>query len=555
MPIDRTKYPPDWPAISRRIREERAAGRCECVGECARDHGGPGARCDELNRTPARAFRGRVVLTVAHLNHTPMDARDTNLRAMCQACHLRYDRALHAQTRQTRQTSARKRTPMTPPAPAETNPPTVLGTLAALHYAAGGSDKVWAGAVLETAGTPLVVTCWGRRGLRLTEKTERMPSRAAAEAFLAKKATEKRAKGYADVDHREPRYGLLETLQRLLPPLAGVAPTVGSPEDAVAQVKTELGLVVSRVTAAALDDLEAAIADPTIGLTEKVNGERCALKSDGEALTAFNRLGKALPGLPRGASVLLRLGEPFVLDGEWLPDGYAAFDLLELGTTDLRPRPYLHRVSRLRSVLMDADLSWGGSPTKLGDPAPLTPGLWLLFPARDAVEKRASVEAVREAGGEGVVLRHLDAPSLPGRTPYERKVKFADELDALVLGVKPGRVEGSLRLGLVRPRKVAEGQVFLDLIEIGAVRSGLTGADVEDIGALAASLRAEGAYPVIRVTFLRARTVGTNLVEPKTGADCLREDKPWRECTTEQLVDVFGEERRPAIAAAKAYAG
>jgi predicted DNA-binding WGR domain protein len=543
MPIDRALYPPDWPAISRRIRGERAAGRCECEGECERDHGG---RCDELNHTPARAFKGRVVLTVAHLNHTPMDVREDNLRAYCQACHLRYDRRLHAQTR------TRRRTPMTPPEP---HPPTVLGTLAALHYAAGGSDKVWAGGVLEEAGSARVVTCWGRRGLRLSEKHDAMPSRAAAEAFLAKKTTEKRAKGYTDVDYREPRYGLLETLQRLLPPLSGVTPTAGNAEDAVAQVRTELGAVVSRVTAAALDALEAAIDDPAVGLTEKVNGERCALKSDGETLTAYNRLGKALPGLPRGASVLLRLGEPFLIDGEWLPDGYAAFDLLELGGDDLRPAPYLRRITRLREVLLDAHLSWGGSATRAGDAAPMTPGLWLLVPARDAVEKRAAVEAIREAGGEGVVLRHLDAPSLPGKTPWERKVKFDDELDALVLGVKPGRVEGSLRLGLVRPRTLAEGQAFLDLIEIGSVRSGLNGADVESIGAWAEALRAVGEYAVLRVSFLRARTVGTALVEPKTGPDCLREDKPWKECTTEQLVDVFGEERRAAINAAKAYAG
>ena len=33
----------------------------------------------------------KVVLTVAHLNHTPEDNRRENLRALCQACHLAYD--------------------------------------------------------------------------------------------------------------------------------------------------------------------------------------------------------------------------------------------------------------------------------------------------------------------------------------------------------------------------------------------------------------------------------------------------------------------------------
>src|SRR5262245_8295606 len=92
----------------------------------------------------------------------------------------------HAETR------AKKRRPMTPQL--ETRPPTVLGTLVALHYAAGGSDKVWAGAVLEEAGRARVLTCWGRRGLRLQDKVDPMPSRQAAETFLGKKAQEKRQK-------------------------------------------------------------------------------------------------------------------------------------------------------------------------------------------------------------------------------------------------------------------------------------------------------------------------------------------------------------------------
>jgi hypothetical protein len=40
-----------------------------------------------------------VVLTTAHLNHTPEDCRPENLKAMCQGCHLHYDREHHAQTR------------------------------------------------------------------------------------------------------------------------------------------------------------------------------------------------------------------------------------------------------------------------------------------------------------------------------------------------------------------------------------------------------------------------------------------------------------------------
>lgn len=38
------------------------------------------------------------MLTVAHLNHTPEDCDPGNLRAMCQGCHLHYDREHHSQT-------------------------------------------------------------------------------------------------------------------------------------------------------------------------------------------------------------------------------------------------------------------------------------------------------------------------------------------------------------------------------------------------------------------------------------------------------------------------
>lgn len=91
MPIraeNRDRYPTDWPLISRFIRFDRAGGRCECRGECGHDHGG---RCDAFHRQPHPLTTSKVVLTVAHLDHTPENCDDDNLRAMCQRCHLAYD--------------------------------------------------------------------------------------------------------------------------------------------------------------------------------------------------------------------------------------------------------------------------------------------------------------------------------------------------------------------------------------------------------------------------------------------------------------------------------
>jgi hypothetical protein len=45
----------------------------------------------------------KIVLTIAHLDHTPENCDPENLRAWCQRCHLRYDAAHHAETaRETR---------------------------------------------------------------------------------------------------------------------------------------------------------------------------------------------------------------------------------------------------------------------------------------------------------------------------------------------------------------------------------------------------------------------------------------------------------------------
>ena len=94
-PSEKARYPADWKQISLRIRA-RAEGQCECVGECGLH---AGRRCEERNGEVAKFARGKVVLTTAHLDHAPERCDDENLRAMCQKCHLRYDRDHHAETR------------------------------------------------------------------------------------------------------------------------------------------------------------------------------------------------------------------------------------------------------------------------------------------------------------------------------------------------------------------------------------------------------------------------------------------------------------------------
>lgn len=49
----------------------------------------------------------RIILTIAHLNHVAGDDRGENLKALCQWCHLNYDKLHHAETRASRKDAAR----------------------------------------------------------------------------------------------------------------------------------------------------------------------------------------------------------------------------------------------------------------------------------------------------------------------------------------------------------------------------------------------------------------------------------------------------------------
>jgi 5-methylcytosine-specific restriction endonuclease McrA len=42
-----------------------------------------------------------VVLATAHLDHNPGNSRPSNLRALCQRCHLSHDRPEHRRRRRT----------------------------------------------------------------------------------------------------------------------------------------------------------------------------------------------------------------------------------------------------------------------------------------------------------------------------------------------------------------------------------------------------------------------------------------------------------------------
>lgn len=106
-PSERARYPKDWKKISLDIRR-RSWGRCECIAECGLH---PDWRCFEISGLPALYAKGRVVLTVAHLDHQPETRDPKKLKAMCQRCHLRYDTGHHVKNARITREQKKEMTP------------------------------------------------------------------------------------------------------------------------------------------------------------------------------------------------------------------------------------------------------------------------------------------------------------------------------------------------------------------------------------------------------------------------------------------------------------
>ena len=97
MPIDYSLYPRDWKAIRQRIMF-RAGEHMDCYRNF---HEARCEWCKAENHQPHPRTGSFVVLTVAHLDHDKENHQvsDDRLVALCQACHLGYDREHHNHVR------------------------------------------------------------------------------------------------------------------------------------------------------------------------------------------------------------------------------------------------------------------------------------------------------------------------------------------------------------------------------------------------------------------------------------------------------------------------
>ena len=121
-PENKARYPKDWPQIRAAILE-RAANCCERCKAPNRTLIARGTASDAdtymlmdgevrsaetgeklgYARGSEYSTKGitEIVLTIAHMDHTPENCEPQNLKALCQRCHLDYDKQHHAQTART----------------------------------------------------------------------------------------------------------------------------------------------------------------------------------------------------------------------------------------------------------------------------------------------------------------------------------------------------------------------------------------------------------------------------------------------------------------------
>lgn len=148
------------------------------------------------------------------------------------------------------------------------------------------------------------------------------------------------------------------------------------------------------------EGFEAYLDDEIHMIQEKFDGERMMIARKSDAVVANNRNALEIAAPKIFADTLMSLPcASCLIDGEWLGDRFAPFDLLELDGVDLKPLGAKERKAKLDELLKSA---YG--ETFLYVETAFTPD-----------EKRKLHDFVKAANGEGVVGKRSDSPYEPGR--------------------------------------------------------------------------------------------------------------------------------------------
>lgn len=299
----------------------------------------------------------------------------------------------------------------------------------ALHYNAGGSDKLYIIQVQEettAAGTKYkTVGYFGRRGgsLKTAQKYDGT-SLAAANAQSNSKEKEQRGKGYEDFTHP-------------IPGMPSDAPTFGGPAVASAAAAVAAAVPPKKASVGPLPMLaevadearaEVLMSDPDWVGQKKYDGERVTVSIRRNAIQAYNRKGeeRALSGPAEASLKRLVARTDFsddretVLDGELMGDVYVAYDVLVLRDNDIRKTSYEERYYQLEALLED--------------------NLGLLAETAWTEEaKRAMYARALKEGWEGMMFRNVEGNYVTGRTSLLLKFKLWATATCRVLTVNSKR--------------------------------------------------------------------------------------------------------------------
>jgi bifunctional non-homologous end joining protein LigD len=245
-----------------------------------------------------------------------------------------------------------------------------------LYYREGPSDKVYQASLQPKDSGHVVNFAYGRRGSTFSTgtKTQSPVDYRQAKSIYDKLIKEKVAKGYK--------------------------PGTDSPQyQNDIESKQHSGIQCQLLNPVTEDHVEDLIHDREFWMQEKKDGRRLIIKKEGANITGINRLGLnvALPQSIVESAANYR-GD-FMIDGEAIGDTLHAFDLLFMGGEDIRTERYAERYLHLMNVLASFQHRH----------------IELVETHFRPAEKQSQFHHFKEAGREGVVFKHIDAPYTPGR--------------------------------------------------------------------------------------------------------------------------------------------
>lgn len=203
------------------------------------------------------------------------------------------------------------------------------------------------------------------------------------------------------------------------------------------------------------DSLQHQIEDDRIVFEQKLDGTRTLMRLVDGTMTAFSRHGvelkhtastQHLPAIRESLERVMHILDPgalFWLDGELMHDTghYYLFDMPYTAQMGVRPGvvpldPFSHRRVMLERLT-----------TLLGD------RVRIVKQHVGAAAKQSLVNAVVASEGEGVIVKHIDAPYNEGeRVKHSLKAKIIRSVDVVVMSVnRPTPKSGSIEFGVHTP--------------------------------------------------------------------------------------------------------